>query len=239
MKQDWYPNAKIIPHKDGERRMRCRGEYPKKWPYGAVVHHTAGRDGAEKTIRGGRAQGYTYVCIQKDGTIYQDHPVSQWGYHAGESAWKNPSFAKKLLGSVSDDLIGIEINNAGKLTEVNGECYAWWDMNGKTPKAGAKPIPIENRRYTPGFENMQRGWYERFTLAQEKTLKEFLLWLYRQAPDVFSFDLVLGHDEVAGPLGIGYFRKNDPGASLSTPMSGLRKELKSLVSPGVISNNLS
>jgi len=48
----------------------------------------------------------------------------------------------------------------------------------------------------------------------------------RNNPKVFKFKFVLGHDEVAGEKGIGYNRKNDPGASLSTTMTQFRKKIE-------------
>jgi hypothetical protein len=39
---------------------------------------------------------------------------------------------------------------------------------------------------------------------------------------------VLGHDEVSGPKGLGWRRKNDPGGALSCTMSKFREKLKQL-----------
>jgi N-acetyl-anhydromuramyl-L-alanine amidase AmpD len=196
------------------RLMKTRGRYAKGWPVGAVVHFTAGADGAESTIRYGASQGYAFWCIQRDGTLVCAHPANEWGYHAGESAWKR--FAKKLIGGVSDDLIGIEINAAGQLKkQSDGNFKTWWGAT----------IPSDQVRYSDGKANQQKGYYEVFTPAQEKTLVETLLWLKQKAPRVFDFDFVLGHDEVSGPLGIGYFRKNDPGAALSMTMPEFRSFL--------------
>lgn len=205
-KLDIYPAA--MQH---SRKMRTRGKYANGYPLGAVVHFTAGRDGAGKTIDGGIKNGYTFLCIQKDGLVAQAHPISQWGYHAGESAWK------PLIGGVSDDLIGIEINAAGRVEkQENGTFKTWFGTY----------LSESDVRYTEGKENQLKGYYEKYTAAQEKSLIEVLLWLKHQAPDIFRFDYVLGHDEVAGPLGIGRWRKNDPGAALSMTMNEFRALLK-------------
>jgi N-acetyl-anhydromuramyl-L-alanine amidase AmpD len=198
-------------------KMVTHGKYAKGWPVGAIVHFTAGRDGAEKTINGGIQNGYAYWCIQKDGKLFCAHPANEWGYHAGESAWKNPKFLKPLLGSVSDDLIGIEINAAGRLTKKGDKFYSWFNTE----------IPAANVRYCDGSSPDQcEGYYEKYTPEQEATLIATLLWLKAQAPDVFTFDDVLGHCEVSGKLGIGYFRKNDPSAALSMTMPQFRQLLK-------------
>lgn len=212
---DWYPKAVRYP-----KRMRTRGKYAKGYPLGLLYHHTAGRDGAAKTIEGGIAQGYAYLCTQEDGTIVQAHPISEFGYHGGESAWRIG--VSPLIGSVSDDLIGLEVNNAGLLTKTSdGRFKTWFNTY----------IPEDRVRYVTEKEwGCPTGYYHKFTEAQEKANFEFILWLKRNDPfGVFSFDHVLGHHEVAGKLGIGYFRKNDPGGSLSMPMPELRALLKKSV----------
>lgn len=192
--------------------MKTRGTYKRGWPLGAVVHFTAGHDGAEKTIRGGVKDGYTYWCIQKDGLLACAHSAEKWGWHAGKSAWA------KLVGAVSDDLIGIEINAAGKLKGKPGAWMSWFKTH----------IPDENTRTAvKNTDNICKGTYEKYTKAQEKTLVETLFWLKDNSPPgVFSFDNVLGHDEISGPKGIGFWRKNDPGAALSMTMTEFRAYLK-------------
>jgi len=192
--------------------MRTHGFYPKKWPQGAVVHFTAGRDGALKTIQGGVKDGYAYWCIQKNGELWCAHSANEWGYHAGSSGWK-----KRLLGGVSDDLIGIEINAAGRVDPLPDGTFRTWFKT---------ILHSHEVRYSDGKDGSLKGWYEKYTPEQEHTLVETLMWLKAQKPYIFDFDLVLGHDEVAGPLGIGYFRKNDPGAALSMSKDAFRAQLK-------------
>lgn len=220
--QEWYPKALryALP-------MRTRGKYPKRYPEGSVLHHTAGRDGAAKTIASGIRNGYAYLCCQKDGLIVQAHPISEWGYHGGESAWKIG--VKRLLGSVSDDLIGLEVNSAGLLSKIDGKFYPWWaiDKAGKVISA-SQEIKPENVRYVTEAEwGCPSGYYEKFTPQQEASIIDFYLFLKENDPvGCFDFDLILGHHEVSGKLGIGRWRKNDPGGCLSMPMPKLRELLK-------------
>lgn len=201
-KSDWYPGAIKLSQK-----MPTHGTYANGWPRGAIVHFTSGRDGAEKTINGGIENGYAFLCIQEDGLMCQAHPLSKWGYHAGKSKWPG------LDGTVSDELVGIEINNAGKVDKLpDGRYKTWFNTY----------IPESRIRYTKGVANQDKGYYHTYTAAQEKCLVEFLLWMKSQAPSIFSFDFVLGHDEVAVPHG----RKTDPGASLSMTMPAFREHLK-------------
>lgn len=192
-----------------KQKMKSRGKYAEGYPKGAIVHFTAGRDGAEKTINGGIGNGYTFWCIQRDGRLFCAHDVDQWGYHAGESRWDKVK--RPLLGSVSDDLIGIEINAAGKVEKTASGRFVTWFKTFLT---------IDEVRFTPGKDNQQRGFYEKYTPEQEHTLIETLMWLKDQNPQVFDFDYVLGHDEVAPK------RKNDPGAALSMTMPEFRNYLK-------------
>jgi N-acetyl-anhydromuramyl-L-alanine amidase AmpD len=194
-------------------RMKTKGKYEGGWPKGAIVHFTAGRDGAEKTIKHGIGNGYAYWCLQRDGKLFCAHPANEWGYHAGESKWKT------LLGAVSDDLIGIEINAAGRVSSLGGGKYKTWF--GET-------LDESEVRYTPGVDNQLKGHYHKFTSQQEDTLIKTLLWLKAQNPAVFSFEHVLGHDEVAGMKGLGRWRKNDPGAALSMTMTQFRMKLSKL-----------
>lgn len=214
-----YPEAKLVA-----QRMKTRGKYDKGYPKGAVVHFTAGHFGsvldAVGCINEGIKNGYAYLCIASDGTVVQAHSIDEWGYHAGESAWTNVTVGK-LVGTVSDDLIGIEINNAGKLTVSNGLYKSWY----------GKIIPASEVRYVEEASyGCPSGHYHKYTEAQEAALIKLLLWLKRNDPtgSSFSFDDVLGHHEVAGKKGIGYWRKNDPGGSLSMSMEAFRAKLKNL-----------
>lgn len=198
-------------------KLKTKGAYP-NGIQGAIVHWTAGHDGAENVLKYAITQGYTFLCIQKDGKVAQAHDLDQWGYHAGESWWK-------VLGSsVSSKTLGIEINNAGKLTPTSDGRYKSWFNTYYTK---------DQVRYSSGEANICAGYYEKFTPAQEKTLVEVLFFMKDQYPE-FSFDYVLGHDEIAGPTGLGKavskwagkWRKTDPGASLSMTMPKFREYLK-------------
>ncbi|WP_457021162.1 hypothetical protein [Luteimonas sp. A611] len=67
--------------------------------------------------------------------------------------------------------------------------------------------------------NQSAGHYQKYTILQEASLRTLLTWLRSNNPDVFRFDLVLGHDEVSPG------RKVDPGGSLSMTMSAFRQSL--------------
>lgn len=200
----WCPFA-VQP----DKKMPTRGKYPLDYPYGAIVHHTAGRAGMG-VYHYGIKQGYAYLYIDRDGSLYQGFPLDRWGYHAGKSAWHH----KLVKGTVSNELVGIEIAGAGLLKkEGPGVFKTWW--GGTVPEA--------NVRYVNNKQRPVAGYYEAFTSEQEQTLCELLAWLYINRPAVFDLDLILGHDEVSPG------RKNDPGGSLSMSMDELRSKIKQMV----------
>jgi hypothetical protein len=193
-----------VHDKGGE--MKTAGYYRKGYPEGAVVHFTAGRHGTG-AISTARKNGYCYFLIDQDGTIYQNFDLNRWGSHAGQSKW--PSLGE----SVSKYLVGIEITSGGKLKkQTDGQYKTWFDVT----------IPTEKVRCSDGKDNIEKGCYEKFTDKQEESLISLLSWLYKNNPDVFKLDLVLGHDSVCYPKG----RKNDPGGSLSMTIPELQHLLK-------------
>ncbi|BCU77975.1 N-acetylmuramoyl-L-alanine amidase [Luteolibacter sp. LG18] len=196
----WCPFAKTdFP------AARTRGRYERGYPVGAIVHFTAGRRsglkaGMEEQVR----NGHTYFVIDAEGNIGQNFPLDSWGSHAGESRWKG------LNERVSNEVVGIEIQAAGKL-ERKGAGYETY-FHVAVPPGGVRVVPCRT-------ENQEAGAYEKFTEAQERALFRLLRWLQGNHPEVFRYEYVLGHDEVSPG------RKNDPGGALSMTMPELRRRL--------------
>jgi hypothetical protein len=188
--------------------MKTIGRYANGYPQGAIVHFTSGSS-AESSLSWGIESGYCFFLIAKDGTVYQNFDLDKWGYHAGSSSWPG------LSGSVSDELVGIEIDCAGGLEKVGGGKFKSWF---------GRMYDEACVRYSSGKDNVKPGYYEMYTPEQETALIALLRWLKSNKPDVFDFDFVLGHDEVAPS------RKDDPGASLSMTMPKFREHLKELES---------
>lgn len=220
----YYPEA--IRYGD---KMRTRGRYKHRYPQGAIVHFTAGR-GRRKAEGGSQARdthremgeksvdyaisrgSYCYFVIDRDGNVHQAFSLDRWGYHAGTSKWPG------ISGTVSDELVGIEIQAAGRLKSAGDGKYKAYFTN---TRKGDKYFQEDEVRHADQHnENIQKGVYHKYTLQQERALTELLLWLKRNNPGVFNFDFVAGHDEV-NPRG-----KNDPGAALSMTMPAFRDHIK-------------
>lgn len=195
----------------GLPEARTRGRYAKDYPRGAVVHFTAGshRQKPEDAVAYMVNRGHLYFVISPKGEVFQNFPLTHWGYHCGESKWPG------LGSSLSDTLVGIEIMCPGKL---NADGSPWY---------GGGPFDKAlTRRVAKSDGQREAGLYYRYTLEQEAALEKLVRWLENNNPNVFKFENVLGHDEVSGPRGLGRQRKNDPGGSLSLTMDDFRAKLK-------------
>lgn len=200
------PKLRII---DGVK-MPVQGKYAKGGPLGAVVHFTGGRyekglESAFQVSEYGASQQFAYWVIARDGTVLKNHELDSWGWHAGAS------YRDGLGYSLSKHLLGIEIVCAGNL-RLNGD--TWWG----TPVSTDDIREIKTKRYP----QEELALYHKFTEAQETALIDLLVYLKKRDPANFSYDNVLGHDEVCQPVG----RKPDPGGSLSMGMPKLRELLK-------------
>jgi len=205
---------------------KARGDYRKGYAEGLVIHFTAGwsfkdgkeRDGAAALKYMDRKDGASsYLVIDHGGEVWQpDHlPFTKWGYHAGASEL---TISGKNETSVHKFLVGVEIMCPGLLKKnANGKWETWY---GQVIPEGVPEI--KTRTWTENKGLQKKGTYWAYTEAQESSLVALCLFLKRQAPDIFSFDNVVGHDEIATPNG----RKVDPGASLSKTMVEFREFLK-------------
>lgn len=204
----WYPKAK---RPDFTQAMS--GKYRKGYPEGMVVHWVRAPRGGDPEFwsKWGKDQGLQFMTLGEDGTVVQAAPLSHYGAHAGESKWSG------LGERVSQYLVGVEVVCEGKVEKQADGTF----------KADGRKVTNPVRYIPANKDNIAAGYYEAFSPAQENSLIELCLWLKRNNPDVFSLDLVLGHDEVAGPKGIGRWRKVDPGGSLSMTMTEFRELLKS------------
>lgn len=218
----FYPDA-IKFHKG--KKMRVRGTYTKGFPIGAIIHSTDGRpnDGAASVEFAVQENQYAYFVIGRGGKVFQSFSLTKWGEHAG------PTLHPDLGGSLSKKLVGIEVVSAGKLVKIDDDRFRpWYNEGPKKPQDDFKAGDVRFRETigSPTKVGYQTaGHYHKFTDEQETALIELLKWLQQQKPDIFKYEHVFGHDEVAIKEG-HYGRKTDPGACLSVPMAQLRERLK-------------
>lgn len=164
---------------------------------GLTVHYTVSGNAPTGVVNYLAEQGYGCMVMDYDGVIYipEDFDVLK--------SWGYHSGVSKWNGrsSVSDVFAGLEI--------------CCWGLNSKVG-------PFREVTTDQGY--VVSGKYQQYTEAQEKSLIDFCLWAKNRNPE-FSFDNVVGHDELrreAGRIG----DKQDPGGSLSMTMPQLRELLK-------------
>jgi len=191
-KDVWIDWAEDFP------RMYTKYKYPKGYTEGAIVHHTAGGDIVGSLQYLSRV-GFPCLGNSRQGVVYQPFPLSEGGPHCG--SWHHRR------------MVGIESAGWGKLVKIGNKFYAWPKKDGRY----LYEVPEHRVRHIPKQDgNRQPGYYEMFTDVQEKSLLKVILWCKVNAPDIFSIDNVLGHDEVTPA------NKNDPGGSLSMNMADFR-----------------
>lgn len=166
-------------------------------PLGIVWHWTAGvgktKQWAENLARS--IQSYDkakdtpaswHFLVSRDGRIHQSVPVNAGSWHVG----KPGKIANRLFGNINRATIGIELENAGRVTMTNG---IWHDSSGT-------PLP-EGRAVERGSDGID---YDAFPEAQVKAAQRLLAELVAYLK-CNRIDAALGHVDFDFP------RKVDPG----------------------------
>lgn len=185
------------------------GAYKNGFPEGIIVHFTAGWQNQKgiDAVKYANKNGHRYFFIDEEGNVHQQFCLTGWGSHAGES--KCP--VTKRSG-VSQYYVGIEVACGGRLEDA--------DKDGQVDDTYFKTnVPADQIRTGKinGKWQTSSGSYEKFTDAQELSLKKLCTWLCQNGANP---DLILGHDEISPD------RKNDPGLSLSVKMDDFRNIIK-------------
>jgi len=163
-----------------------------------VMHFTAGAS-AESSVRwltDKHAKASAHLVIGRDGSVTQLVPFNKQAWHAGRSLWAN----RVGLNSYA---IGIELDNAGKLSRQGGSWVSWW---------GAKIPDNEVVEAVHKNETESAGWHA-FTEPQLTAALDAAVALV----DKYGLRDVIGHGDIAPG------RKNDPGPAF--PMESFRSRV--------------
>jgi N-acetylmuramoyl-L-alanine amidase len=152
-----------------------------------VLHYTGSNkiDVDIQTLFYSKKQVSVQFVIDLDGTIHQLMPVNKIAWHAGESRLGNRTELNKYS-------IGIEIVNAGFLTEKSDGSFITW-YGDSVKKEDAVLLKHKN-------ENKERYWHT-YTKNQIDSVKKLCATLC----DEFDIGYIVGHDDISPG------RKQDPG----------------------------
>jgi len=165
-----------------------------------VMHYMAGRSlrhGCDWLVRP-IARASAHLGIGRDAEVEQLVPFTKIAWHAGESKYQG-------LRHLNWHSIGIELDNAGRLTKQNGVWKAWF---GDRYDDNVALVATHKNESAPS------GWHT-YTPEQIEVAVEIGALL------VVTYGLqdVLGHDDIAVPVG----RKCDPGPAF--PMDSFRSKI--------------
>jgi N-acetyl-anhydromuramyl-L-alanine amidase AmpD len=188
-------------------KIKTQGKYKDNYPTGCVIHFNAGGykdDNAALncveylSTTDAKNKKYPYPCIviARSGNVYQSFPISEWGWHSGTNDHYNK--------------LGIEILNPGMLTKEGDKFKTYY-------KTYVTETPVV---FSKKNENIDEGYYLQASKEQQESLINLLLWLKYNNQEVFSFDNIVGHDEICPN------NKNDPGAVIPWTMKAFREYLK-------------
>ncbi len=163
-----------------------------------VFHFTAGRSALSSIdwLCNPDAKASAHLVLARDGSITQLAPFNIKTWHAGISHWDG-------LSGLNSHSIGIEMDNAGKLTRVGSTYRAWFQKEYPEDEViHARHKNEQEPAYWHAYTEMQ---IERAILLAELLTKEY------------NLKDVLGHDDIAPK------RKNDPGPAF--PLSNIRSRI--------------
>lgn len=163
-----------------------------------ILHYTAtaSAKGAIRWLTNPEAKASAHLVIGRDGTITQLVPFDTIAWHAGNSSWEG----RVGLNRYS---IGIEIDNAGKLTRHGNRWRAWF---------GGEYEADDVLEATHKHETTPAGWHL-YTPEQLEAVLNASLAIVRH----YGLKDVLGHEDIAPG------RKTDPGPAF--PMQSVRAHL--------------
>ncbi len=165
-----------------------------------VIHYTAGSSAASSAryLCKKDLLASAHLVIGREGEIYQLVPFDTIAWHAGKSMYAGRSGLNQFS-------IGIELDNAGKLTKVGSEYQAYFGRKYQENDVVAAPHRNDSthkKRYWHGYTEKQ--------IEKCREVCEMLILKYK-------INTIVGHEEIAPG------RKTDPGPAF--PLDKFRHNL--------------
>ncbi len=167
-------------------------------PDSIVIHYTAGSsaESSVRTLCNPRYKASAHVVVGRDGSVTQLVAFDTVAWHAGQSSFNGRDGFNQFS-------IGIEIDNAGRLTRSGNVFAAWFGRKYETDDV----VEAVHRN-----ESSTAYWHA-YSEAQIETVRELCEALIESYP----IDTILGHEEVSPQ------RKSDPGPAF--PLDKMREHL--------------
>jgi N-acetylmuramoyl-L-alanine amidase len=164
-----------------------------------VIHFTAGAslDSSARTLSDPASKASAHLVIGRDGKIAQLVPFDTVAWHAGVSSFQGRTGFNQYS-------IGIEIDNAGRLSQTaSGNFLTWF----------SKPIPKKDAVQAVHRNESKATWWHAYTETQIERVFEVCALLVER----YGIKLIVGHEEIAPG------RKTDPGPAF--PLDRMRDRL--------------
>ena len=184
------------------------GPFAPELPDTIVIHYTAGAnaESAIYTLCDRKRKVSAHLVVGRDGAVTQLLPFNIVGWHAGRSLWRERT-------SLNQYSIGIEIDNAGQLSERDGRYESWF---GQTYPASEVVRDAHRNQSLPGAHPQIRqpvSFWHRYTEVQFEVVETICAALIA----AYGIYHILGHEEIAPD------RKVDPGPAF--PLDEMRARL--------------
>ncbi len=136
------------------------------------------------------AKASAHLVVARDGRVVQLAPFNVKTWHAGKSHWQG-------LTGLNSYSIGIEMDNAGILTEVGSTYRSWFQ----------KEYPETEVVYARHKHDIEPSFWHAYTAEQISKALDLAVLLVKQ----YGLKDILGHDDIAPN------RKKDPGPAFPLP----------------------
>ena len=185
-------NHKLIQEKCDEVNINYQktpntsGNFRANLPDTIILHYTGGSSlqSSANWLCNPEAKASAHIIIGKSGDIIQLAPFNIITWHAGESQWKKRTGLNKYS-------IGIELDNAGILTEKQDGYYTWFNK-----KIEDKNVLIAKHE----LDKHAKAW-ETYAVIQIQTTQQIIKLLKQE----YNIKHILAHSDISPT------RKRDPG----------------------------